>query len=341
MESTNTFYPVFEPDQVLTSDHLNQLRKYLAVQARLSRRLLHGIGVVCGLQISNPTNEIITITEGVGVTSKGFLIKLGHSDCTHYRPYEDKVYTEVNCEGQVEGKYDLFLKDDGTQYNLWELLTTEEEAEIDDNRIKLLAEAPMNMDTMYIILYLEIEDLDMMACFGEDCDEKGIQRTFKARKLLIQKADLIEIINETNQYGEDITETELEEEINARYKLNPVSVKRLGYDFSTDAKTLALSEYYSPGTLFQNYGSIIKQGTLDVGKAIHGTYEAYSTMLTDLYSENPFKNFDSPNADSNPLYVNVHSQIKDNPFAIQYAYDFLNDLVAAYDEFRIAAFELV
>ena len=110
MESTNTFYPVFEPDQVLTSAHLNQLRKYLAVQDRLSRQLLHGVGLVCGFQISNPSANLITISKGVGITSKGFLITLENSVCEFYRPYEDKVFNEVNCEGQIEGKYKLFLK---------------------------------------------------------------------------------------------------------------------------------------------------------------------------------------------------------------------------------------
>ena len=341
MESINTFYPVFEPDQVLTSTHLNQLRKYLAIQDRLSRRLLHGIGIVCGLQISNPSTDVITISKGVGITSKGFLVTLPNSVCVYYRPYEDKIYNEVNCEGEVEGKYNLFLKNDGTQYNLWELLTSEEEAEIDDNRIKPLSEATINMNNMYVILYLEIEDLDMMACFGDDCDEKGIQRNFKARKLLIAKADLLKIIEETGKYGDSVTETELEAEINAKYNLKPVSVKRLGYDFQTGAKTLSLSQYYSPNTLFQNYRSLIKQGAVDVGKALHGAYNAYDTVLEELYPENPFKLFDSENENNNLLYKKIQAEIKNDPYSIQYAYDFLNDLVAAYDEFRKAAFELV
>jgi hypothetical protein len=112
MESINTFYPVFEPDQVLTSTHLNQLRKYLAVQDRLSRKLINGIGIVCGLQISNPSTDVVTISKGVGITSKGFLVTLPNSVCVYYRPYEDKIYNEVNCEGEVEGKYNLFLKND-------------------------------------------------------------------------------------------------------------------------------------------------------------------------------------------------------------------------------------
>ena len=139
METTNTFYPVFEPDQVLTSEHLNQLRRYLAAQDRQSRRLLHGIGVVWGLFVSNPKAGEISISKGVGITSMGYLICIEQADCKFYRPYKDKVFTEVNCEMQLDGKYDLFLDKNNKQYDLWELLTAEDEAETEDPQIKHVA----------------------------------------------------------------------------------------------------------------------------------------------------------------------------------------------------------
>ena len=50
MSNTNA-YIIFEPDQVLTNDHLNELFDYLDVQERLTRNKLIGIGIVCGLEI--------------------------------------------------------------------------------------------------------------------------------------------------------------------------------------------------------------------------------------------------------------------------------------------------
>ena len=44
-------YPDFVPDQVLTSDHLNDLFDYLDNQGRMTRSNLSGIGIVCGLQV--------------------------------------------------------------------------------------------------------------------------------------------------------------------------------------------------------------------------------------------------------------------------------------------------
>ncbi len=339
MESTNTFYPVFEPDQVLTSDHLNQLRAFLTAQDRLSRRLLHGIGIVCGLEISNPVQHTISISKGVGITSNGFLITIDESDCTYFRPYYDKIFNEECCDDQPGGKYDLFLKENETQYNLWELLTDEEEKEINDNSIKLLSDAKMKMEDMYLLLYLEIEDLDMLACFGEDCDEKGIQRHFRLRKLLILKSDLLNIIKKANDF-ESITEEDLKDEINARFKLRPVNIKRLGYDFSTSDQTLSLKNYHNFNTLYSNYSSVIQDGIKDVGKALYNSYVAFEPILKDLYPTNPFKNYNVENLDQSPLYIKMISALNSNRLMVQYAYDFLNDLVDAYDEFREYAFHL-
>ncbi len=339
MESTNTFYPVFEPDQVLTSDHLNQLRAFLAAQDRLSRRLLHGIGIVCGLEISNPDKKTIRISKGVGITSKGFLITLETSDCTYFRPYKDKIFNEECCDNQIEGKYELFLDANKQQYNLWELLTDKEEKEINDKNIKPLSAAKIKLKDMYLLLYLEIEDMDMLACFGEDCDEKGIQRHFRVRKLIIQKNDLLSIIKEAKNY-EAITEGDLKEEINARYKLRPVNIKRLGYDFSTTAQTLSLKNYHNFKTLFSNYSSVIKDGIKDVGMALYNSYIAFKPLLKDLYPANPFKDFDSGDQSQNPLFNVSMSALNSNRLMVQYVYDFLNDLVDAYDEFREHAFQL-
>ncbi|HEY9115162.1 MAG TPA: hypothetical protein VIN10_10715 [Bacteroidales bacterium] len=343
METTNTFYPVFEPDQVLTSEHLNQLRRFLAAQDRQSRRWLHGIGIVCGLEVRNPGNDIIRISKGVGITSSGFLICQEEADCEFYRPYTDKVFTEVNCEMQLDGKYDLFLDKDNKQYDLWELLTAKEEADTDDPQIKPLNKAGnfLKMDEMYVLLYLEIEDLNMMACFGDDCDEKGIQRNFTVRKLMVRKDDLLEIIKEANKLDSKVSEKELNEEINAKYALEEVSIKRLGYDFSAKAITLSLKDYYDFDTLSKNYGSIIKQGILDVGKALHLAYEAYDDILKENFSDNPFKGFDAENPKENPLYSMLAKGIQKNRYSIQYVYDFLVDLIHAYYEFRKFAFELV
>ena len=70
MSNTNA-YIIFEPDQVLTNDHLNELFDYLDVQERLTRNKLIGIGIVCGLEIDYQT-ETILISKGEWFSSNIF-----------------------------------------------------------------------------------------------------------------------------------------------------------------------------------------------------------------------------------------------------------------------------
>jgi hypothetical protein len=39
-----------------------------------------------------------------------------------------------------------------------------------------------------LVLFLEVDDEDLESCFGDDCDEKGIRRTFNVRKLLVPES---------------------------------------------------------------------------------------------------------------------------------------------------------
>src|SRR6266536_3569922 len=77
----NNEYIVFQPDQVLTNAHLNQLFHYLDLQNRLTRTKLIGMGIVCGFELevtlSQSLISSIKIHKGCGITSQGYLI----SDC--------------------------------------------------------------------------------------------------------------------------------------------------------------------------------------------------------------------------------------------------------------------
>src|ERR1700679_1819 len=79
-------YIVFEPDQVLTNDHLNESFNYLDHQNRWTRNKLIGIGIACGLEIVI-NNTGIEITKGCGVTSQGYLIVQHKEEYTYYMKY--------------------------------------------------------------------------------------------------------------------------------------------------------------------------------------------------------------------------------------------------------------
>src|SRR6187397_1580878 len=66
--------PQFEANQVLSNSHLNQFIQYLEEQGRLTRNHLLGAGIVSGLDVKRNTAATVSIYEGVGVTSAGYLV---------------------------------------------------------------------------------------------------------------------------------------------------------------------------------------------------------------------------------------------------------------------------
>jgi hypothetical protein len=68
-------YPDFQPDQILSADHLNHSFAYNEQQERLTRTNLLGIGIACGLKVSKSGDgKTVYISKGTGVTSQGYLI---------------------------------------------------------------------------------------------------------------------------------------------------------------------------------------------------------------------------------------------------------------------------
>jgi len=169
-------YPIFEGSQVLTSDQLNQLSAYLDQQNRLTRSKLIGIGIVCGLQIQ-PFPAGLKISKGLGVTSEGFLIQIGTDfSATHYRSYtlpETVSYKPFGFPSQ--------------DVQLWEMLS---EKPADDATVKKLSNPATFLNEKFVLLFLEIFDRDLKSCLGNACDDKGKDRIFTLRRLLVNKADL-------------------------------------------------------------------------------------------------------------------------------------------------------
>ena len=117
-------YIVYEPDQVLTNDNLNETFNYLDQQNRWTRNKLIGIGIVCGLDIViNP--GVIGVTKGCGVTSQGYLITQDAAQYTYYIPY-----AAVDVPQDLPFTYpygDLpFYKPFCTGKNIWLMLTDDQ-----------------------------------------------------------------------------------------------------------------------------------------------------------------------------------------------------------------------
>ncbi len=303
--TTCNYYPKFEANQVLTADQMNQLTGFLESQERLTRRLF-GAGIFCGLEISYSASPAvkINISKGCGITTGGYLITSDDAELTRYRPYKDP------------GNYELFGNAD-SQILLWELLPAIIEGE--DETISDLTDVFLNGKA--VILYLEIQDVDLETCTSDNCNEKGRRIEFCVKYLLIKLADLQVIIGKCIQLkpGADLAAA-----VNAKYRLPAVSVKR-------ETELAQKYKYYAYTDLQKYYSELIEPSLKEIQNAVEESYNRFKPLLADRFND-PFHDFN--------LAALYKKTIESNPYGFQYFYDFLKDLVLAYNEFKTAAFDL-
>lgn len=283
-------YPVFEADQVLTADHLNQLFDYLDEQNRLTRTCLIGIGIVCGLD-SYYENNSITITAGVGVTSLGYLINFNGGTYTYARTY--------NLPDSVAADEKAFYGD----MDMWQLFTPDADnpLTVDD---EVLSDTGFLQDKV-VILLLELDIENLKNCTTNDCDDKGSRAELNVRPLLVSTEDL-----------STFTYTGFETD---KAALPDIVLKRYNVPFK---------ELKSPTDVLNAFYAITDATSL--AKIADGYSKAYETYKTMLPAENfnPFTN----------LLATLNTQLNDvktNSYVFtEYYYDYIDDLVKAYNEFR-------
>ncbi|SMO71791.1 carboxypeptidase-like regulatory domain-containing protein [Fodinibius sediminis] len=310
-------YPVFEDNQVLTSSQLNQLQNYLNQQNRLTRVTLIGIGVVCGMDIvCSSENDELTITKGVGVTSEGHLITIGDCVTTQYRTYDKpNSVSYPPFEDPVTQLQDV---------ELYELLTEEAEVDPEDTVTELSEDF---LDDKIVLLFLECYDKDLKSCLGKSCDELGIDRIISLRKLVISKEELEKV-------KERINGGLLEAAYPAKYDLPVLQVKRALIRPGTPA-----SRYYIG--MAGEYLEAIDEVWEPLYEALYQTYEVYEPVLEELYPANPFEDdMLKEIKEEFEAYLASYSDFSEPVFGIQYFYDFVKDLMLAYEEFRLTAFDL-
>ncbi len=314
----NAAYPLFKPNQLLTSNHLNKLRNYLDTQDRLARIRLIGIGIVCGLEVQRTTNKLI-ITAGTGITSEGFLVTLNetaYSKCAK-NPYQvpDGNYAFFNTEEEQEA----------APYEMVELLPddSEEEAVIPFNTAK----GREFLSTKVVLLFVEYQDIELEKCVGENCDDKGTERRFNVRKLLVDCEDAKKII--------DAAYTQPMDELVRYNRFEPEFARMKSMLFRTnvtteDATKKTSGELKSVSDLQIRY----KQTFEDLPKFVEKMQTAFR-----IYS--PLFNADEAWIEKLGRLIELKEKILKEKNVPQYFYDYLKDLYTAYNELIADAFEII
>lgn len=163
-----TGHTVFEENQVLTSEQLNEVVGYLDRQERLTRARLHGVGIVCGLQLQMAA-ATVKLTPGVALTSDGDLLNVeATATFGQFKSFsdEDAKYPQFRVEGVTIPLFEL-VENGGTELTSFTATTGRQLA------------------SMVVVLYLESYFYDPDLCTGSGCDNKGQQARNNLKVLLV------------------------------------------------------------------------------------------------------------------------------------------------------------
>jgi hypothetical protein len=177
LQEINTVYTVFQEDQVLTHDFLNELSAYFEDQTRLTRVNLLGVGVACGLRPAVQGNNVI-ITPGVGVTTDGDLLYLA----------ENTVFDKFKLYDDANPHYSPFYATESLipLYELVRLNDTDETAAA----LSTFADTGNSLDNMAAVLLMENYLKPKDICTGTECDNLG-QKCLNTIKVLLGERSII------------------------------------------------------------------------------------------------------------------------------------------------------
>ncbi len=311
-------YIVFEPDQVLTNDHLNETFNYLDQQNRWTRNKLIGIGIVCGLDIVlNP--GVIQINKGTGITSQGYLISQDTTEYTYYIPYspvdmpQDLPFTYTGnlpfykpyCQNLT---LYMLLSDD--QYNALE--------SAQQSTAVTISSATSTLTNYAVVLFLEAAETELKNCNMLDCNNSGSTMAFTLRPLLVATKDLPGAVAKPLVISWESLHLNLG-------LSNKVSLKRYNVPYA------ALN---NATDVINGFVNLVDDATLtQVAKAYAACFQQYGSLVGA--TANPFTNL---LANLQSARSSIQSQ---NPVFAQYLYDFVDDLIKAYYEFTTKASEIV
>jgi hypothetical protein len=315
-------YIVFEPDQVLTNDHLNETFNYLDQQNRWTRNKLIGIGIVCGLDIVlNP--GVIQINKGCGITSQGYLISTCTTQYTYYIPYTP-ITIPADLPFTNNGNLP-FYSPMYTGKQIWKLLT-----DADFNALETaqqatavtLSSATSFLTDYVVVLFLEAAETELKNCNMLDCNNSGSTMVFTLRPLLVAISDLPGALTIKPELAL------LNLDLNLRLNLSlstQVSLKRYNVPYA---------DLNNTSDVLNAFVSLVDDTTLtQVANAYNSCYQQYGALVNA--TTNPFTN----------LLTNLQSARSSiqasNPVFIQYLYDFVDDLIKAYEEFTAQATAIV
>ncbi len=319
LTNITTEYRTFSKGQYVEHTQFNEFLDYFEDQDRLSKTLLRGVGIACGLkhQLKYSTTDRrvrvvdgVEISQGIGVTTDGDLItlsditqvsdELGVSDLKKIN-LKSKCYSFFKPYDNSKVNYPPFYEDDGNQIPLWELSETNNKAE-EYTPVNESSDAILNI--LYLLIYIESYEKEVRPCRGVDCDNHGLQQIQNVKVLFTNLRGITNIVKKGDTLYPHPSNSTFPE----------LRLKR----------ALANPELNSIGDLKKIYSDIVLDTTL-----LNDMSAGIATVTSHFKIVNRFDQLDLISKLTNTIALN-----NDGATGFQYAYDFMKDLVETYNEIK-------
>lgn len=329
-------FPVFAANQVLRHDHLNDLINYLDEQDRLTRLATIGIGIVGGFHPKILATEegtiILTISEGVGITSQGHMITSLRQRFSTYRRYtatsefsnlETDIQNERSHTDQIylyrelAEVYPFFKNADNNELlELYELLPTDEiEAEDTEALTKRF------LQDKVLLAYLKLDLQSLKNCDTNDCSDLGafLERSIR---FLLAPRNVADSIKEREASQVKVGSAPIHTDRHPRYKLQgrtPLLLRKIDVNNVSGLATLA-----------NRYRNAAREGLQSLRANVVESLHTYQYLLREYYPNNITELYQQY---FDTLLQQLTTIGDKEPMVGQYFYDFAGLLIDAFHEF--------
>ncbi|CAN5486229.1 hypothetical protein BH10BAC3_BH10BAC3_08450 [soil metagenome] len=295
----DTRYTIFENNQVLTADQLNDLHQYLNIQDRATRTRAIGVGIIGGLEVGQLANGNVVVSRGAAITTDGDL-----AWCDADLEFDGyAVFTDPDA------KYAPFRSNAEDNADLVELVRINPRNTDASKPLKDFNQATnTNLRNYTGVLYLEEYELDADQCTGADCDNRGKEAIHNWRFLLANDSQLKLLMRNMPKLN------------NSYFSLGDVRLKRIVINPAIDTYA----------ELQASFGNALSAKD-DLKTNFEKLWNLCGEVADDLLGNNPVPEWQQ-------LLDSQFAQFQRTIF-VQYLYDYCRDLADAYQELKELLFD--
>lgn len=305
LNSISTQYRKFSKGQYVKHTQFNEFLDFFEDQDRLSRVMLHGVGIVCGfdpeLTYTNKRVTGISLSQGIAITTDGDLLTLNNKIKT--KKSDDLYVSELKTIDFVGNQYTHFKPYDNhkvvypafyesnNQIELYELATSENATGGFEPLINL-----GNFEGRYLLLYLENYEKEIKPCRGVDCDNHGVQQIQNLKVLVTTASGISKILKEDKVsphplFSNLTADKKLKRVILTPVKESPDSLRQAYYNVLTESDYASMFHDLDVISNIMKIPLVAKDGFVETINNLanqSGNFQyAYSVLkdLTDTYAE--------------------------------------------------------